>query len=694
MHIYREIEKECTNLLKAWAVFMATVGKEKRRKWIETFGLIAALFLMLAVHWNRTIFASDEAEIFLKGNAIAQGRLLYLEIGSQHMPIMYYISAFFSMLGVSTNVGLRLCFYFLTACLWGLIYYRYEAEVGKRVVVLSPVLYIVTISMISMGYAILSEQLVAISMVILLFELLRFQRTNVLKLDSCVMISLAIFLSFGSAFVSIFSIFAVALTVLMMEIRTCVKEKTGVAKAFLYLVRRYWKLVLIVALPFAILCGYYYATGSLRAFYGWAYYLNRVIYPHYYGYGTNILNSMFSGLYEFGQSFSVENLSVSSIAWLLLFYLTLTALLQIHRSRRDPILTGGLVFLLIAAATRGVFNFHGLAAVALICVFSAMSLDALWKRLRCAECPAWKHGIVILCALMFSGSYLSLLPQLFLLDLSPELDENSTTYCLDQITEHGERVGMGVMANDVLVDAGVIPAMVTGGSCAWMWEYGGAQAMEELQANPPRVFVFSPDISTWGYALSDYAPELLEYVEDNYMAMTVIDQPMLYVRNDYYNEACAILKTDSLLMPGPMDGVTPQIMGDMVVKQTFPVDEDCTISSLEVTVDTYERENTCVLHVVLTDETAGTEHELADIDCATMEDNAAYTVTFEPQDLLKDHTYSLSFSADGGDENNSISICYYDMNNITSTDGVQSAQINGETQQYILCIQLRKDSDE
>lgn len=214
--------------------------------------------------------------------------------------------------------------------------------------------------------------------------------------------------------------------------------------------------------------------------------------------------------------------------------------------------------------------------------------------------------------------------------------------------------------------------------------------MEELRTNPPRVYLFSPDISTWGVSLPDYAPELLSFVEDNYTPLTALNHPMLYVRNDYYNEACTILNPDSLLASGTMDGITPKIMGDMVVTQVFPVYEDCTISSFEITVGTHERENTCVLHVTLTDETAGTEVGLTDIDCSMLIDNAAHTVTFEPINLRKDHVYSISFSSECGDENNSISIYY----NMLPTDGVQSAQINGETQPYNLCIQLRKDSDE
>ena len=67
-------------------------------------------FILLMAFWNTEIFISDEEEIFVKGQQIANGQLLYKEIGSQHMPLMYYLSAVMSKMGITTVAGFRLGF--------------------------------------------------------------------------------------------------------------------------------------------------------------------------------------------------------------------------------------------------------------------------------------------------------------------------------------------------------------------------------------------------------------------------------------------------------------------------------------------------------------------------------------------------------------------------------------------------------
>ena len=77
--------------------------------------LVLVYFVMLMFYINEPFFESDEGDIYMVGAAIANGRLLYRDITSQHMPVMYYIAAVFSLLGASTITAFRIWFYLLMA---------------------------------------------------------------------------------------------------------------------------------------------------------------------------------------------------------------------------------------------------------------------------------------------------------------------------------------------------------------------------------------------------------------------------------------------------------------------------------------------------------------------------------------------------------------------------------------------------
>ncbi|MCR5212658.1 MAG: hypothetical protein K6C41_08935, partial [Lachnospiraceae bacterium] len=94
------------------------------------------------------------------------------------------------------------------------------------------------------------------------------------------------------------------------------------------------------------------------------------------------------------------------------------------------------------------------------------------------------------------------------------------------------------------------------GITPWGWEALSDQVFPVIKENSPRVIVFNPNHTVWNMNLDDYAPELIDYVDDNYTNLSsayiqayalgttpVIskdsgDSPsFVYVRNDYYDEA-------------------------------------------------------------------------------------------------------------------------------------------------------------
>jgi len=240
------------------------------------YGLL--LFFLLMSFWNQGVFGSDEGEIFIKGRQIAAEDRLYSDVLSQHMPVMYYIAAVFAKAGARSAYEFRMCFYALFAVMWSIMYFYFGKRLGDKKVALYAIIYLILEAGISQGTCILSEQLQGIGMVILLYELLMFYERKSFTFADSVLISLAVFISFGSAFVSAFGIFAVAVSVLLLEIRELKAERYTLGTGLFRLIKKYVVLFIVIALPFAALLIYYKSIHSLKNFYAWAYLLNREVY--------------------------------------------------------------------------------------------------------------------------------------------------------------------------------------------------------------------------------------------------------------------------------------------------------------------------------------------------------------------------------------------------------------------------------
>lgn len=237
------------------------------------------------------------------------------------MPLMYYIAALFSALGVKSITGFRAAFYFVMAALWGAIYYRFGELIGRASVIVYPVVYIILISTINWGWCILSDQFQGTGMAILFYELLLFYRRRVLDWIDYIWISLAVFISFGSAFVSIFGIFAAFIMVLLIEIRNAYRNRYTFLKFLKYIIKKYYKLVLTIAAPFAVLIGYFCFTGTVRNFYYWAFKFNTDVYSKYLLYGDSVLGALFGGIGEIASTLNILTFTTTTILQgLILFF--------------------------------------------------------------------------------------------------------------------------------------------------------------------------------------------------------------------------------------------------------------------------------------------------------------------------------------------------------------------------------------
>ena len=528
-----------------------TVGNNTHRfKQIFTAGLMTCLYLLMFLTYaGAPFFGSDEGDIFHVGWEMANGQILYKDVISQHMPVMYYISALFVKLGMDTVLEYRIYFYVLFSIMLGGIFYIYGKKIGYKLVGLSSVLYIAVIGYIDMGYSALSDQVQAIGFMMLFYELLIFVDKKKLNWTSIVCISFAIFLSFGSSFVAAFSIFALGCTVFALEVQDAYYVKKGFVAFAQDLWKKYWRLILAVAVPFAAMCTYHIITGSFQDFIFQAYTINRTIYPQYLGgYGDSIFNSIYIGVSSIVQCFTLElsNLTATSLLYFLLvcssIFFSIRYLPKIYGKSNIVFSIGSLAFV-ITASTRGATSFHGVAAVAILCIMLAFTLmDVLESAVHTHVAAT----VIVVMIIMVFSKIITAVPEIQA-SVNPSDSDNtpdvSYGHVIDVLTDDYERIGIALYNGEYVVESKTIP-LYGNASCPWIWEFSKERAMQEYQTVMPRVFLYNPNYATWGYPIIDYAEELNEFIENNYVSLESFGYIELYVRKDYYREALVLLQED------------------------------------------------------------------------------------------------------------------------------------------------------
>ena len=135
---------------------------------------------------------------------------------------------------------------------------------------------------LDLNYSIVADHLQAQTLVCLLLELFLFIKNKKLSLSSEIIISICIFSSIFSVFSSIVSIGILALIILIIEGNEFFKKrKIDVLKFLNYLLKKYYRFIIIVMIPFLIIGIYYLINGSLGQFYRQAFYFNTNIYSNY-----------------------------------------------------------------------------------------------------------------------------------------------------------------------------------------------------------------------------------------------------------------------------------------------------------------------------------------------------------------------------------------------------------------------------
>lgn len=489
---------------------------------------------------NQNFFDTDEFDIFVGGEAICRGAWLYRDFFSQHMPFSYYISSFFWLLGAHTVLLQRVYFYAAFSAIWTFIIKRYSAIADYKCLAAYPVIFIMMINCCDMGTSILSEHLNAVGVVLLMLEFRLFLKNDDknISLSSSIIISSVILLTFGTTFVSAFLLAAVVLMVLFGEICTVRKHQLKGKELFTYLVNKYKRLIICCAAPWVILVLVYAAAGVLDDFYYGAYYINRTFYSKYLGgYGDNILlaayggvpsmanyfisslSSFFDGTFEF-KNF-VLFLSFCIAAGYIIYHF-------IAKNKKEAVLW---VLMLAEAATRGVFNFHSTHFTAIIALLCAMCFFDNKASKECsAALPNMAKAAKYISLGIISSVYISGSSALFSVSFSSQPSEMGELMRIT--TEENEGIWCCMLGyNGYFIESGRYQYRAI--AVPWFWDAYGQQLLDDFGDEPPRICLFSDNLEVWGNNVKNYAPELVQYINDHYIHF----KSYFYIRKDYFEEA-------------------------------------------------------------------------------------------------------------------------------------------------------------
>jgi hypothetical protein len=658
----------------------------KKKSWIY-IALFAGILLILLANATRYYGFTDEADNFLAGLSLVSGQRIYVEFTSQHMPLLYYICAVFYWLGARNAFQFRLYFYVFFALLWLLFYWRNQKKFGVIASVSVPLLYVCNMYTYFTSCA-LSDHMQAFGMAVLLFEFCDYCREKEVDWGRAVWVALGILLSFGTAFVSAFGIAAIVFGVLWIEILSRRNNDKKFGENLADICNKYKWLFAFSIAPFVLYIVIYAGIGHLEDLIFGAFRLNTEYYSQYTGgYGTSAVSALTDPFVNYLQGFknAVLNLpaaKVDSLKILGCYGINFIFLAKTWKKSRPECVA--LTCFMVLCGSRGFgYEFHALPYYAVTVGMMGMLLQEAWEeRQGRMFLKVVTIGITIVLIFPFVRTLrdISRIPGEW--EARNQIEEGSYEYYLARLTDEEEEFFLATIRCDVAVNANRV-SLTSPVSTPWTYHGYPGLTMQNLERQRPRVALYNPDYSVWGYYMRDYASDVTEYMQENYRPLNIPDCPDLYVRNDYYEEALkkSGFPYETIQICPRGTGIIDSVL-DMEIEQTI-VGNGMTVDCLGLMAGTYARTNDSELSVIIREEDTGRELISQQVSVLTWKDNYMNYMEF-PEILLEEgKVYVIEIEPLNASLDTSIALYY-------SQDGQEDTfvEINGERQGYDLCYGL------
>lgn len=487
-------------------------------------GIIAFLLYMPFASTTVVGTFTDENDNIRGGMIIANGGVLYRDYVVQHPPIAYYVCAIYAFLGAHSVEQMRIMFYASLGIAWSLIYLRYYRNFGKQMMMALPTMVILCTKALIGDYStmILSDNIQMMAMILLLLEFICYIKDRVLNIPRCIIVSLGVWISFGAAFLSAYSIFFFVVCFVALEVNNWKGKNCTVINC----ISRYLPLLIIGIIPLLIAIIYLQINEALNVAFQQMYLFNRMVYPIYQNIGGDIFAPFFSGLsamfsqymssilaFGGGTSFSIYNL----MTIVLLTGYMVNVLSMIVESKK--ILLYIFMTLIIASgATRGADNFHGQAFWGMLITWIVCNFD---RRTGCsfnfAKCNRRiNYLIASIGILLLFNPYINAITSNF------SVKQGTVSYTDTLIVDNtisGEKIFLNAYANDsiYLLSKNRYPINRAVYCLPWYMDWYEQWDVEDLKKHTPNIVVWNPDQECWGR--KNYMNDLDNYIKNNYEQM-------------------------------------------------------------------------------------------------------------------------------------------------------------------------------
>lgn len=441
----------------------------------------------------------DENDNMRGGMLIANGSVLYRDYVTQHTPFAYYLCGLYALLGAGSVQQFRLLFYISCALVWGILYFRHAEKLGRIKMAILPFAQVFLLILIlpDQNGQVLSDNIQGLAMVMLMLEFIEYRKDYEINWSRIAIISFSIFSSFGSAFISVYSIAVVFLFFIISEIDYFRKNKQSI----IFFIRRYGRMILLCVLPFIITLLYFYIFGTLTKAYDMAYRFNQEVYPQYLEgkFGENKLWPIINGfMCYFGLIANIVSsilngkASISSIVEILILLFIGIYILKLIWSKKY--FDGLFLFLFLCMnATRGNIGFHSIAYWDVALLIFIIFFDMYEKNRRIKFSYSFISIILIIC---FINPYISAFGSYVFIEQPAVSDWENFVI---RNTHEGEGILIETFYYDslYLLYKKRYPVNRLTYFLPWYMDWYEQDTIDDLRNNAPNIVVYNPEMEVW-----------------------------------------------------------------------------------------------------------------------------------------------------------------------------------------------------
>lgn len=605
---------------------------QKNKKWIIAFGIFVVYFLLLTMYKNVQDF-TDEGDVMLGAKMLSQGKLIYVDFPSQHLPFTYFIFAPFALLGINSVLGFRISMYFILAVIWSGMFLRYHKTVGIFPMVLYPLLYIIYMHVPEFtGATVISEHIQSQCLVILFLEIITFYKQKKIGKIGKVLIPLNIVVAIGTAFVSIIPCVAVLAALFYLDSKFYYEKYKSLKKYFNHFIKEYKWLLLIGFGSVLLFVAYLYFTNSLAECWKQAFYLNTEIYSKYNGYSSNPIKTI---LFIF-PNFLLRLPAYISLNWHHVLYIFLWVGVWIFLYiflKKDKVLAIILMGFILLGGNRAFEGMHAIPyyalaiiAILLACKDLRYNLKLLFVNIVCIffiiQCGPFIQNIYK--PYVSNESYYELIRKIDDTPYSLHIDINTSQYITSN-TLPGSR----------------FPSMVP-----WFAEIYEQDYLEDIQKSNSKILFYNPYGEVWGYRFRDYIPNVNKYILENY---TYISNYDFWIQKEHVGDAEIAVQNDLAEYSNLYKISTPFALQNNFIEQIIVPEKN--IKKIGFKVGTYNRTNYSLINIEIKENEKTIYEET--ISASNLQDNHFLYID---TNLKKNQTYTIYITSEYTNSNDFIAL--------------------------------------